>query len=241
MPGEKSGDGLFEAWDEQIKRQRENAGGDERAFFIRRVHAASYLVPRAPDGKGLALLATQGGEMFLPAFTSEDEFGKWTGPSGGATLLPFETLHGIVVDDPKLHGVVINPFGPVLLLRRADLAATENAATGMTHRRVDHAGGRMIVEAARYPASLARAFADALKKRPEDISEAYILTARQEHEPKPHLLFLIDFSGDRKLLFPPIAKALQPHMKHGTEFELLKASTPLLRIARQKAQPVFRK
>jgi hypothetical protein len=228
----------FTDWDGQLERMR--AGGrDVKAFFTRRLRTSGYFVPRSPSGKGFCLLATQKNELFLPAFTSEGEFGKWKEPSGGASLLPFDMLHHIVVDDAKLRGVVINPFGKSLVLRRDDLTATENLVTGMTHERADHHTGRMIIAAAKYNPELARTFAAALESSGMNVREAYILITRQEHEPKSHLLFLIDFDGDNKLLFPHVAKAVGPHMKKGANFELLKASSSMLEIARRKAVPVW--
>ncbi|MDR1136059.1 MAG: SseB family protein [Clostridiales Family XIII bacterium] len=104
----------FKDWDEQLGYMR--AGGrDVRAFFTRRMRSSSYFVPRSPEAKGFSLLATQKNELFLPAFTSEDEFGKWTSPNGGASSLPFDMLQHIVVDDSRLCGVVINPFGRALI------------------------------------------------------------------------------------------------------------------------------
>lgn len=227
----------FDDWDAQLKNMR--AGdSDVRAFFRRRLRAASYLVPRRPDGKNLSLLATQNNELFLPAFTSEDELGKWTQPHGGMSALSFEMLHHIVVDDLALSGIVINPFGASLILRRSKLAAMESAATGMTHERVAHAG-KMIFETAAHSPALARAFVAALKSSGMEVFEAYILMVRQEHEATPHLLFLIDFKGDRKLLFPAVARAVQPHIKPGSNFELLKADLAALAAARQKSAPVY--
>jgi hypothetical protein len=52
---------------------------------------------------------------------------------------------------------------------------------------------------------------------------------------------LIDFKGDRKLLFPAVARAVQPHMKTGSSFELLKADPATLAAAREKTTPVYRK
>lgn len=228
----------FADWEAQLKLMREG-GPEVRAFFIRRVYASSYLVPRQAEGKGLALLSTQDEELFLPAFTSEGEFGKWSRPHGGAAALSFAMLHHIVVDDPALRGVVINPFGAQLLLYRGDLLEIEKAVTGMAHERVEH-NGRTLIETARYPAGLARAFRDALKNSGMEVLEAYILTARQEYEEKPHLLFLIDFHGDRKILFPLVAKNVQPHMKKGANFELLKATSLTLQIARGKTAPVYK-
>jgi hypothetical protein len=228
---------LFDDWDAQLKSMRAG-GNDVRAFFRRRLRAASYLVPCRPDGKSLSLLATQNNELFLPAFTSETEFGKWMQPHGGMSALSFETLHHIVVDDLNLSGVVINPFGASLILRRGKLAAMESAATGMTHERVTHTG-KLVFGTAKYPPALARAFVAALKSSGMEVLEAYILMVRQEHEAKPHLLFLIDFKGDRKLLFPVVARAVQPHIQPGSNFELLKADLTALAAARKKALPVY--
>ncbi|MDR2296116.1 MAG: enhanced serine sensitivity protein SseB [Clostridiales Family XIII bacterium] len=229
----------FDDWDVQLKNMR-TGGSDVRAFFRRRLRASSYLVPRRPDGRALSLLATQNNELFLPAFTSEDELGKWAQPHGGMSALSFEMLHHIVVDDLNLAGIVINPFGASLILRRSKLTAIESAATGMMHERIAHTG-RMIFETGQCPAALVRDFTAALKNSGMEVFEAYILMARQEHEAKPHMLFLIDFRGDRKLLFPAVARAVQPHMAAGSNFELLKANTATLAAARKKSAPVYQR
>ncbi|MDR2354860.1 MAG: enhanced serine sensitivity protein SseB [Clostridiales Family XIII bacterium] len=229
----------FDDWEAQLKNMRAG-GSDVRAFFRRRLRASTYLVPCRPDGKGLSLLATQNNELFLPVFTSKTELGKWMQPHGGVATLPFEMLHHIVVDDVNLSGIVINPFGASLILRRSKLTAIENAATGMTHERVTHTG-RLIFETGQCPAALVRDFTAALKNSGMEVFEAYILMARQEHETRPHMLFLIDFKGDRKRLFPAVAQAVQPHMKTGSNFELLKADTATLAAARKKSAPVYRK
>jgi hypothetical protein len=227
----------FTDWDEQLERMR--AGGrDVKTFFTRRLRASGYFVPRLSTGKGFCLLATQKNELFLPAFTSKNEFDKWKEPSGGASLLPFDMLHHIVVDDARLCGVVINPFGRSLILRRNDLAVTETLTTGMSHERANHTG-KVIMGTANYTPALARSFVGALKTGNMNVREAYILTARGEHEKTPHLLFLMDFDGDNKLLFPHVAKAVGPHMKKGASFELLKASPAMLGAARRKAVPVW--
>jgi hypothetical protein len=215
-------------------------GADTRAFFTRRLRTSEYLVPIQPEGKGLSLLATQRGERFLPAFTSEIEFGKWKQAHGGAAVLTFEALHNTVVDGANLSGVVINPFGASLILQAETLSEMEGAATGMTHARVEHKG-RTFFEVARYSPALARAFAAALKNSGMEVSEAYILLARREEDAKPHLLFLIDFKGDRKQLFPAVARAVRPHMKPGANFELLQAGSATLAAARERTRPVFRK
>jgi hypothetical protein len=237
MDGNISDFAPFDDWDGQLKQM---LGGDESARdpFFTKLRLSIFMSPMTPDGKGLSLLSTQHGQLFIPAFTASAEFRKWEKSEDGATIRSFEVLCGIVTDDPKLAGIVINPFGNQLVLTRQDLTGIENAATGMTHERVEHRG-KLILETTEYTAKLARAFADSLKSSELEVFEAYILSARGENEKTPHLLFLMDFNGDRKLLFPAVARAVQPHMKTGTNFELLKASFETLDAARKKASPVY--
>ncbi|MDR1329388.1 MAG: enhanced serine sensitivity protein SseB [Oscillospiraceae bacterium] len=228
----------FDNWDAELQAMRDGGEPEQRAFFTK-LRASKFFVPVSPlEGKGISLLSTPCGELFIPAFTTSVELQKWERREDGIAVRTFETLHHIVTDDPKLTGIAVNPFGDQLVLYRRDLAIAEDAATGMTHERVEHTG-RLIATAAKYAPALARAFSDALKNSGIECFEAYILQTRQEHEPEPHLTFLIDFNGDRKLLFPAVAKAIQPHMKAGTSFELLKATFATLQIARDAAAPVY--
>jgi hypothetical protein len=215
-------------------------GEAERETFFSKLRLSIFLVPQSLEGNGLSLLSTQHGELFIPAFTTGDEFRKWEKREDGATVRTFDVLHGCVTDDERLAGIVINPFGNQLVLKRRELAEIENAATGMTRERIAHSG-KLILEAVKYAPELASAFAAALKSNGMDVFEAYILNARQEDGQKPRLLFLIDFNGYRKLLFPAIARAVQPHMKIGDNFELLKASFGALETARAKAKSVYKK
>jgi hypothetical protein len=228
----------FDNWDADLKTMRDGGEPEQRAFFTK-LRASKFFVPVSPlEGKGISLLSTPCDELYIPAFTTSVELQKWERREDGISVRTFEALHHIVTDDPKLTGIAVNPFGDQLVLNRRDLAVAEDAATGMTHERVEHTG-RMIAEAAKYTPALARAFSDALKNSGVECFEAFILQTRQEHEPAPHLTFLIDFNGDRKQLFPAVAKAVQPHMKAGTNFELLKATFATLQIARDAAEPVY--
>ncbi|MDR1322552.1 MAG: enhanced serine sensitivity protein SseB [Gracilibacteraceae bacterium] len=212
---------------------------EETKAFVEKLWAADYLVPEKPGGKGFALLAAQEETLFLPAYTSEKEIARRQGPRGRRAVLRLAMLHHIVVDDPRLSGVVINPFGVSLVLRRADLLTIEQTVTGMTHARVEHRG-QAFLSPARCSPALTEAFTAALENSGMNVAEGYILTARAQEE-TPHLLFLIDFRGDRKLLFPRIADALRPHMPPGAMFELRQASPALLGAARQVALPVYKR
>ena len=212
----------------------------EMAPFFERLTFTPLLIPRSKDKKGVALLATQDEKFFIPAFTDNNEYCKWLGGET-ASLCSFVFLRGMVTDDKRLEGIVINPFNPQfqLLLPRQMLNQIENSTTGMTVERIDHEG-KTLLDKAECPPKLLQSYIQALDKSGLEIFEAYILMARQEHEDKPHLMFLIDFNGDRKRLFPQIAQALQPHLQKGTQFELMKANRRLLAAARAKTSPVYK-
>ena len=229
-------------WAGQLTLMR-GGGPEAQSAFVARLRSSLFYVPLAPDGKGVALLGANGKDkLFIPAFTAMDEFKAWMGRGESAAVRDFDALNGLVIDDSKISGIVINPFNEQyqLVLTRENLKEIENTATGMTAERVDHTG-KTVIEAAEYTKALARSFAEALQTSDMEVFEAFILTARQEHEKKPHLMFLIDFNGDRRRLFPMIARAIQPHMKQGTQFELMKATFGLLAQARSKAAAVYKK
>ena len=209
-------------------------------LFCATLLATPLLALRHADGKGLALLSTQSGDRFIPAFTSQEELGKWTFPQKGKIFITFDMLNHIVVDDGRLSGIVINPFGKQIVLLREQLSEIQSTARNMTVNRVDHTSS-LIFEAARNcPPNLEKALAIALALRSE-VFEAYILLAREEHVENTHLFFLIDFNGDRKNLFPYVAEVIQPYMKPGQNFELFKATHQTLQMAREKSVPAYKR
>ena len=67
----------------------------------------------------------------------------------------------------------------------------------------------------------------------------WLLAARPDYKTAPHKLFVIEFFGDRRLLFPQVAKVIEPFMRPGESFELMKADLALAREAREKSAPIY--
>jgi hypothetical protein len=233
--------GFLGEWAAQLARARSGGVREQDAFFAR-LTAAALLAPRSPGRQqGLAILQHPDGGVYLPCFTSQNEYRNWRRPEDVPVLLSFSVLHGMITDSAELAGMVVNPFGKQLVLTRETLGAIEINLTGMTRARVEHRG-QTAFWTANYSAALARDYADALANSPLPVFEGYILAAAGEGETEPHLLFLIDFDGDRKLLFPAIAQVIKPHMRPGSRFELRKADSALLAgAARVKAQAVYKR
>ena len=224
-----------------MERLRENPSAEGKLHFFTELKAARFLVPCRGESDSIAALSTSEKEVFLPAFCSADELKKGAFPLKKVSVLSLDTLKHIVVDNPaELAGVVINPFGKALFLRHPQLAEIDSGTEGMTLARTDHSGRLEIRGTQDYPKGLTKALAQLFTSRPE-VYRAWILLAKDESAAKFHKLFLIDFNGDRKLLFPIVAKTVQPFMKPGESFELMKADAGLLLTAQSKAKPIYTK
>ena len=215
-----------------------NPDSNKFLVFCTAITKTPLLVPRHVNGKGLSILHTQHKDSFIPAFTSQQELSAWAFPRGEVVPYAFPALNHMVVDELRLSGIVINPFGKMIFLPRKQLQEIMNATTNMTVNHVVHEGKVILEKAKNVPSQLPAALIRGLARKPE-VYEAYILSAREETDSAPHMLFLIDFDGDRKLLFPYVVEIIKPHMKKGATFELAKATYFTLHAAREKVEPVY--
>ena len=107
---------------------RENSRESREAVLDLVISSARFLSPvtigQAPAaGKDTTiqfqLLPNQEGQPFFPAFTGWDELRKLCGPKNQQTLvMTFDQYAGMVVNDSKAAGFVIDPFGICLSFDR---------------------------------------------------------------------------------------------------------------------------
>ena len=107
---------------------RENSRESREAVLDLVISSARFLSPvtigQAPaTGKDTTiqfqLLTNQEGQPFFPAFTGWDELRKLCGPKNQQTLvMTFDQYAGMVVNDSKAAGFVIDPFGICLSFDR---------------------------------------------------------------------------------------------------------------------------
>ena len=179
------------------------------------------------------------GDMYLPAFLSMDELNRGQVIWKNTSLRTVDELKHILIDLPEtVKGIVINPFGNSFVLERANLAKIDKETEGMILQRVDHPEKQILSPLKSHPAGLTTALRKLFVDIPE-ISRAWILAARPDYSTQPHKLFVIEFFGDRRLLFPIIAKTIEPFMKPGESFELMKADLDLARDASKKTRPFY--
>ncbi len=192
-------------------------------------------------GYSLAVLCTQNGEMFLPAFTSREELAKWPYEKSETAICSYDDLKHKVIDDPqKLSGIVINPFGKMLLLRLELIRQIDVKTEGMSFKRVEHGRNLRLYRPKQVSPGLAEEMKKFLKTH-ENVYKVYLLLAREPEDRKPHWLVLLDFDGEEAALFPTVARLIQPYMKPGDAFELMKATYDLLQYAASLSGPIYSK
>jgi hypothetical protein len=222
-----------------MARIRCNPSQEGKLRFFGELKAARLLVPCREADNSIAVLNTPEKEAFLPGFTSADELGKWKFPMEKVSVMLLDALKHIVIDNPtQLTGVVINPFGQALFLRQPQFAEMDSLTEGMTLARTDHKGKLEMKATTDYPVGLPKALSAMFEGRSE-VFRAWILLAREGGDAKFHKLFVIDFNGDRKQLFPSVAKTVEKFMRPGESFELMKANAGLVLAAQAKSAPVY--
>ena len=207
--------------------------------FFRQLKEAKLLVPYQGDTMNVAALHNSAGEILLPAFTSPYELTREHTEWDDIGVMALDDLKHIIIDLPaEVSGVVLNPFGKALVLRRPQLMEIDREMEGMTLKRTDHPSPQILAPLKSYPPGIVEALRSFFEKNPE-VTRAWILAARPDYKTPPHKLFVIEFFGDRRLLFPQVAKVVEPFMRPAESFELMKADLALARKAREKAPPIY--
>ena len=224
-----------------IERYQKEPTPQAKLQLFRELKSAKYLVPYRGDRQNVAAIRTAQGEVFLPAFTCEQELMRGGEEFETIMALPFDVLKHIVIDQPKsIAGIALDPFGKTLQLRHPQLREIDSALEGMTLQRNEYQKAPMLSQPRNLPVGLPRALSALFQRHPE-VYRAWILLARRDEKEPPHKLFLIDFDGDRKNLFPIIARQIEPFMCPGESFELMKADIGLLHLAQGIAAPFYSK
>lgn len=212
-----------------------------REQFFRKLKNARLLTPCRGKIDNVLIMNTREGDAFLPAFTSQEEMMRQDCPAPNAAAVRLDDLKHILTDSrQKLMGIAINPFGKALLLTEKNLAEIDYFTEGMTLNRVDHNKPLLLTRLKEYPKGLPKAMLQFFRRHNE-VRKVWLLSAQVNIGFPSYLLFLIDFDGDNKDLFPAVAKAVQPYLSPGTSFELLKADPQNMAEAASKSLPIYTK
>ncbi|MDE7398025.1 MAG: enhanced serine sensitivity protein SseB [Oscillospiraceae bacterium] len=169
------------------------------------------------DGTGISfyMLAANDGEHYLPMFTKRAEMEKWKSDTERNTvLMGFDNMSMIVETNPNCAGIVVNPFGQNFVIPR-------RFVEDMKERRdMLRDGQTNSVLTADTPCELY-----ALSPYPMEMSSALVETAKGtgaidalwlrgvKLEGKDGYLLLVDFNGDRNVVFSRLGQAARPFLQ----------------------------
>lgn len=199
-----------------------------------RLNTAAFLVFSRAPGK-VSVLNTKKKEAFIAAFTCREELEKWPFDRETVAEMTFANLRRLVDADPRLDGLVINPFGKALFLRRPHFSDMDNTLRAAQPRKE-----LKLKATLDYPMGLPLAVRQLMADHPE-VYRVWLVAAHSEGETVDHKLFIVDFDGKPESIFPKLAEAVRLYMRQGESFEMMKADIRLLRVAEQAARPIYEK
>lgn len=181
-----------------------------------------------------AIISDKKGSSFAALFTNRAELEKWPFPRHEIIEVPFETARRLVLRNARLDGLVINPFGKAMFLRRPQL--TDIEATMQTAR----TGPRSLqLKATRdYPMGLPAVVREIMEQHPE-VYRVWLVAAHEKDEYLDHKLFVVDLDGKPRDLFMELSQAIRPYMRAEERVEMMKADINLLRTVEQAAKPIY--
>lgn len=217
-----------------VESLRQDSSTQNKAKQFALLKTAYFLVFSRGEGQVSALTNSKK-ETMLAAFTCRAELEKWNFDRQEVTEVPFEALRQLVAASPKVDGIVINPFGAALSLRRSHLAGMESTLRAAVPRT-----GLKLKATLDYPIGLPMAVKELMKDHPE-VYRVWLMAARAPDEHTDHKLLIVDFDGEPDPLFPLLAKAVRLYMRQGETFEMVKADIRLVQIAEAAARPIYEK
>ena len=195
---------------------------------------SSFLAFAKGPGR-VSVLTNKQKESLAAAFTCREELEKWPFDRSEVVELPFAVLQQIVKNNDRLDGVVIDPFGKALVLKRDHLSDIDNTLAAAQPRQT------LKMKATRdYPIGLPLAVKELCESHKE-VYRVWILAARGEQDNEDHKLLVVDFDGKGEDLFPHLAKAVRLYLRQGERLEMRKADIHLLRVAEQATRPIYEK
>lgn len=209
-----------------------------RMKFFLQMKAAEFLVPCSSDGKQLAVISNQNRELFLPAFTEQSEVKKENFPDAAYTVLTLDQIHSVILDAPEVKGVVFDPYSIALPFQRSQLKEIQSATEGLSVEMIQHKKPLIIKPRKRPEPKLTKALAGFFDGNGR-VHRAWLVSARSEEKGAEHRLFVIDFDGDRRDLFPKLAEVIKPHMSAGESFELMKAEGDVMKSIEGRIMPFY--
>lgn len=162
------------------------------------------------------MLTTNDGLSFYPVFIDWEEVGKWEilqNTTPNTLVLTFDDYVELIKNQETVAGIVINPFSDNLILTRDMMiqwnSKKEIRETGHTTVVAKKDTQVHLGEPKEYPTAMIESIITYAKKN-KQIKELWLRLMEQDGE-KSYLI-VVDFNGEKSMIFDQIAKAAIPYL-----------------------------
>ncbi|MBP3458128.1 MAG: enhanced serine sensitivity protein SseB C-terminal domain-containing protein [Lachnospiraceae bacterium] len=162
----------------------------------------------------LHMLTTQDDKHFYPVFTDWSEIRKWQGcPSQETVIFTFDNYAEMILKDPDISGMVIDPFGANFVIDRKlaeHLKTKKDIMTkGVSEQKIEKETSVWLGEPKIYPTEMIEAVKGHLQNEPAVKTAWMRLMCREDQY---SYLLVINFEGDKNKIFGEIANAARPYL-----------------------------
>lgn len=216
-----------------VEQLKEDNSRENKVKIFAVLKTAYFLTFTQGPGR-FAIINDKQGSSFAVLFTNRAELEKWPFPRHEIAEVPYETARRLVLGNARLEGLVINPFGKAMFLRRpqlSDIEATmQSAQTGPR--------SLQLKPTRDYPLGLPAVVTEIMEQHPE-VYRVWLVAAHEKNEYLDHKLFVVDLDGKPRELFMELSQAIRPYMRAEERVEMMKADINLLRSVEQTAKPIY--
>ncbi len=238
--------GLVEA----MNRFLENRTAENELYLIKEITKANFLTPIIFNGEiengvlkaqstiSFKMISNSAGESFFLAFTDWQELGKWSMEKEETLVTTYEDLKTLVIKDAdKIKGFTINPFTQNIII-------TPELMEYFSHRNSEIVIKKetkiMLGQPAKYPHEMVKELADFFKRQKE-VESAYLFLAHREGDEQPNLMLIIDFKGEKDVLFPQVAAVAQKYLGRDEYIDMVPMSSGFGADAVKNTEPFYKK
>ncbi|WP_184313765.1 enhanced serine sensitivity protein SseB [Anaerosolibacter carboniphilus] len=217
--------------------------------LIEKITQANYLVPVIFQGKiedgvlkkdsiiNFKVISNSSDESFYIAFTDWDELGKWSKEPEQTLISTYDDLKHMVLKSEGIKGFVINPFNQNFIITPEVIEYFSRRKSEIVIKQDTKI---MLGQPANYPHEMIKALSNFFQKNKE-IKSAYMFLAHKEEDQKPNLLFIVDFTGDKAVLFPRIAAIAQEFLGKDEYIDLVSLNSSFGKDATKNATPFYKR
>lgn len=191
------------------------------------------------------MLTTEDKRDFYPAFIDWEELGAWEEIKNAqlkTLVLTFDDYASMILGNERTAGLVVNPFSDNMAFNREVIGhlkeRKEILQTGHSQRRVTKDTPVHLGDPKTYPDAMVEAICGHARK--EKAIQAIWLRL-MEKEGEFSFLLVVDFSGEKEVVFNGIADVARAHLPQGMYIDMVSLADDFGRRATEDIEPFYRR